>query len=195
LVNVMNSGLGPIFQRCKYFCECLRFYSLLSEPFFLCLLFLWASPPASRTAGFRSVTRSSVLGKSVQYLGSSNVERERNTHWAGWRQRAKPAGEQPVVRQLSAWRPGWPIRQIQLSVSWRVGASAHDSCRPTAEAGLRRWAKWRASATRTRRDVLRRTAGCGQAGQPPSPRVDLANPAAEVFFFWKAGSANPADPT
>ena len=86
----MNLGHGPLLETfmCKC-CECLFAFCLLlfSNSFHALFLSETSPPPASQTA--EAPVRDKEFGSLRGGRGSwvlKNVERERNTHWAGWRQ-------------------------------------------------------------------------------------------------------------
>lgn len=85
------------------------------------------------------MTRSSVLQEERTVLSVfQNIERERNTHWAGWQQPDgagwRAAGRAAVYSYFLSDGPGWSIRQPLTWHLKREGALARCACQPTAEA-------------------------------------------------------------
>ena len=84
----MNSGRGPLLETfmCKC-CECLFAFCLLLFSNLFHGLLLSETPPLSQTveAPVRGKGFGSSRGGRRSWVLRS-VERERNTHWAGWRQ-------------------------------------------------------------------------------------------------------------
>ena len=109
-------------------------------------------PPTSQTAEalVRDKEFDSSRGACRPWVLRS-VERERNTHWAGWRQLSVHGG---LVL--------WPCMLA--------------GCQLEPALWLR--AKWKTAAIPMRQEPLSKAAGSDQAGQPLSPRVERVGPVA-----------------